>query len=95
MSGEEDRGIRRTPDPLTILNFVLLAALAVLLLWPLLTGGRAPNPYLVGVLLLLRLGVQVWRARTDERLKRPASWGFDLLLIGVIFYVASNQPPAG
>lgn len=83
--------MRGTPDPLTIFSLVLLAVLAVLLLLPLL-GGALPSPYLVGGLLLLRLGVQVWRARTDERLKRPASWAFDLLLIGLMFYLASNQP---
>ena len=79
------------PDPLTMLSLVLLAVLALLLLLPLL-GGSLPSPYLIGGLLLARLGVQVWRARTDERLKRPASWAFDLLLIGLMFYVASNQP---
>lgn len=77
------------PDPLTLLSFGLLVVLAGLLLWPLLSGGGLPHPYLVGGLLLLRLGLQVWRARTDERLKRPASWAIDLLLIGIIFYQAS------
>ena len=51
-----------------------------------------PSPYLIGGLLLLRLGLQVWRAQMDERLKRPASWALDILLIGLIFYLASNQP---
>lgn len=86
-------GKRPTPDAPTIASLVLLVVLAGLLLWPLI-GGAAPNPYLVGGLLMLRLGLQVFRARTDERLKRPASWAFDLLLIGLIFYIASNQPPA-
>lgn len=79
-----------TPDAPTILSFVLLAVLALLLLLPLVTGGRPPSPYLVGGLLLARLGLQVWRAQKDERLKRPASWAFDLLLIGLMLYVASN-----
>ncbi len=83
--------MRGAPDPVTIVSLVLLAVLALLLLLPLL-GGPLPSPYLIGGLLLLRLGVQVWRARTDERLKRPVSWAFDLLLIGLMFYVASNQP---
>ncbi|GAA5501540.1 hypothetical protein Dxin01_01272 [Deinococcus xinjiangensis] len=86
-------GKRPTPDAPTIASLVLLVVLAGLLIWPLI-GGGVPNPYLVGGLLLLRLGLQVFRARTDERLKRPASWAFDLLLIGLIFYIASNQPPA-
>ncbi|WP_291425013.1 hypothetical protein [Deinococcus sp.] len=81
------------PDLLTMLSFALLAVLALLLLWPLLAGGHAPNPYLVGGLLLLRLGVQILRAQRDEKLKRPASWALDFLLIGLIFYTASNQPP--
>ena len=41
-------------------------------------------------LLFARLGVQVFRAQKDERLKRPASWAVDLLLIALIFWVASN-----
>lgn len=85
-------GDRGTPDPLTIISFVLLAVLAVALLLPMLTGGKPLNPYLIGVLLLARLGIQVLRAQKDERLKRPASWAFDILLIGLIFYIASNQP---
>ncbi|GGO21820.1 hypothetical protein [Deinococcus humi] len=83
---------RPTPDPLTIVSFALLGVLAVLLLIPLLTGGAPPSPYLIAGLLLLRLGVQFLRSRRDERLRRPASWAFDLLLIGLIFYVAGNQP---
>ena len=81
-----------TPDLPTIISFVLLGVLAVLLFLPIL-GGPLPSPYLIGGLLLVRLGVQIWRARSDERLKRPASWALDIVLIGLIFYVASNQPP--
>lgn len=83
---------RLRPDTPTIVSLLLLLVLAVLLLLPLL-GGPLPSPYLVGAVLLARLGVQVWRSRTDERLKRPASWAFDLLLVGLIFYLASNQAP--
>ena len=79
------------PDLPTALSFGLLLLLAGLLLWPLLSGGAAPSPYLIGVLLLARLGLQIWRAQRDERLKRPASWAVDLLLIALIFWVASNQ----
>ena len=84
------------PDPLSALSLLLLLVLAGLLLWPLLSGsgasgGAAPSPYLIAGLLLARLGVRVWRATRDERLKRPASWATDLLLIALIFWVASNQ----
>lgn len=85
---------RPKPDPLTMVSFALLGLLVVLLLWPLLSGSRPPSPYLVGGLLLVRLGLQVLRARSDQRLKRPANWALDLLLIALIFYVASNAPPA-
>ncbi|GAA5446539.1 hypothetical protein Ddep01_00282 [Deinococcus depolymerans] len=68
--------------------------LAGLLLWPLLSGGPAPSPYLVAGLLVVRLGLQFLRSRRDERLRRPASWALDILLIALIFYSASNQPPA-
>ncbi|WP_414657027.1 hypothetical protein ACINK0_14135 [Deinococcus sp. VB343] len=82
---------RPTPDLPTLLSFGLLLLLAGLLLWPLLSGGVAPSPYLIGGLLLARLGLQIWRAQRDERLKRPTSWAVDLLLIALIFWVASNQ----
>ncbi|MFC5848085.1 hypothetical protein [Deinococcus petrolearius] len=85
-------GPRRRPDPATMLSLGLLALLALLLLWPLLSGGPAPSPYLVGGLLLARLGLQLWRARSDERLRRPSSWALDLILIGLLFYAASGQP---
>lgn len=88
----DQRPPRPKPDALTIASLVLLAVLAVLLLLPLLMGSPLPSPYLIAGLLLLRLGLRVWQARKDERLKRPVSWAFDLLLIGLIFYVASNQP---
>lgn len=79
------------PDLPTALSFGLLLVLAGLLLWPLLSGGAAPSPYLIAGLLLARLGLQIWRAQRDERLKRPTSWAVDLLLIALIFWVASNQ----
>lgn len=85
---------RPGPDPLTLVSLLLLLVLAALLLWPLLSGGAAPSPMLVIVLLLARSGVQVLRARHDERLKRPASWAIDLLLLGLLLYAASNRPPA-
>ncbi|MDV6374072.1 hypothetical protein [Deinococcus arenicola] len=83
---------RPTPDPLTIASFALLGVLAVMLVIPLLTGNPPPSPYLIAGLLLLRLGLQFLRSRRDEQLRKPAAWAFDLLLIGLIFYVAGNQP---
>jgi len=79
------------PDTLTVTSFVLLGLVAVALLLPLL-GGPTPSPYLVIVLLVGRLGVQFLRSRRDPNLRRPASWAFDVILIGLLFYVASNQP---
>ncbi|GHF30916.1 hypothetical protein HNQ07_000658 [Deinococcus metalli] len=79
------------PDAWTAVSLGLLAVLAVLLLLPLL-GGPLPSPWVVAALLLARLGVQVLRARTDERLRRPASWAFDLILIGLLFYTLANPP---
>lgn len=85
---------RSRPDPATMLSLGLLVVLALLLLWPLVSGGPPPSPYLVGALLVVRLGLQLWRARTDERLRRPSSWALDLILIGLLFYAASGQPGA-
>ena len=85
-------GPRPAPDALTAVSFLLLAALAALLLWPLLAGGAATSPYMIGGLLLARLGVQLLRARRDPRLRRPVSWALDLLIIALIFNVASRQP---
>lgn len=83
---------RSAPDSLTIASFVLLGVLAVLLLWPILTGGPAPSPYLIAALLLARLGIQALRSRRDGRLRRPSAWAFDFIVIGLIFWVASQQP---
>ncbi|WP_216319064.1 hypothetical protein [Deinococcus aestuarii] len=83
---------RPRPDALTAVSLALLAVVAVLLLLPLL-GGPLPSPYLVALLLVARLGVQFLRARRDPTLRRPASWALDLILIGLLFYAASNQPP--
>ncbi|ASN81173.1 MULTISPECIES: hypothetical protein [Deinococcus] len=85
---------RPGPSPATMVSFVLLAVLALLLLAPLVLGSPPPSPFLIAGLLLVRLGVQVYRAQSDPRLKRPASWALDLLLIGLLLYVASNRPAA-
>lgn len=82
---------RSRPDVWTAVSLGLLAVLAVLLLLPLL-GGPLPSPWLVAVLLLVRLGVQVMRARTEPRLRRPAAWAFDLILIGLLFSTIANRP---
>lgn len=79
------------PDLLTALSFGLLAVVGLLLLWPLLSGGQPPHPGVIGVLLLARLGVQLLRSRTDERLRRPVSWAVDLILIGLLFSVVSQR----
>ena len=78
------------PDLLSRLSLLLLLVLAGLLLWPLLSGGPAPSPFLIASLLALRLGLQVWRARTDERYQRPASWALDLILIGLLLWVSTG-----
>lgn len=77
----------------TALSLGLLAVLALLLMLPLM-GGPLPSPWLVAGLLLVRVGVQVVRARTDERLRRPASWAFDLILIGLLFYTLADRAPS-
>lgn len=81
----------RRPDAWTAASLGLLAVLAVLLFLPLL-GGPTPSPWLIAALLLVRIAVQVMRARTDETLRRPASWAFDLILVGLLFWVLANPP---
>ncbi|MFC4453291.1 hypothetical protein [Deinococcus sonorensis] len=83
---------RPPPDRLTLLSLGLLAVLAVLLLLPLL-GVARPPVWLFAALLLVRLGIQVLRARQDPRLRRPASWVLDIALIGLLLWV--SQHPAG
>lgn len=81
---------RPGPDPLTAVSLLLLVGVAVLLLLPLL-GGPLPSPYLVVGLLLARLVIQILRAQRRPELKRPAAWAFDLLLIGLLLWVAANR----
>ena len=80
---------RPGPDALTALSLLLLAVVAALLLLPLL-GGPLPSPYLVVVLLAVRLLVQVVRARRQPELKRPTAWAFDFLLIGLLLWTAAG-----
>ncbi|WP_034383594.1 hypothetical protein [Deinococcus sp. YIM 77859] len=79
------------PDALTAVSLLLLALIAVLLLVPLL-GGPLPSPLLIVLLLAARLVLQVLRARRDPNLKRPAAWALDLILIGLLLWVAANRP---
>lgn len=79
------------PNWLTRISLILLLLVAALLLIPLITGGPKPSPYLVGGMLLARLGLRIWQAQSEPKLKQPVSWAFDVLMIGLIFYVASNQ----
>lgn len=71
---------RPSPTPLQALNLLLLAALAVLLLMPLLGFGLPPLA-LVASLLAARLVIQVLRARREAQLRRPAAWIIDGALI--------------
>lgn len=75
----------------TMISLLLLLVVAVLLLIPLVTAGPLPSPYLVGGLLLVRLGIRIWQAQSEPKLKQPVSWALDLLIIALLFYVASNQ----
>ena len=81
------------PDAWTAASLGLLAVLAVLLFLPLL-GGPTPSPWLVAALLLVRIGVQVMRARSNAALRRPASWALDLILVGLLFWVLATPPAA-
>ncbi|PYE56448.1 hypothetical protein [Deinococcus yavapaiensis] len=71
---------RPRPSPLQALNLLLLAALAVLLLMPLL-GFGLPSLALVASLLAARLVIQVLRARNEPQLRRPGAWILDGALI--------------
>ncbi len=62
---------------------LILLALALLLFAPLLGLGRPPL-WLVAGLLVVRLGLQLWRARFDPGLRRPAAWLIDLALIALL-----------
>ncbi|WP_425147317.1 hypothetical protein [Deinococcus sp.] len=77
------------PDAATSLSLVLLLALAALLFLPLL-GLARPPVWMVAALLALRLIVQVWRARTQPRLRRPAGWLLDAALIGLLLWIGAH-----
>ena len=81
---------RPRPDLLTSVSLLLLVLVAVLLLVPLL-GGPLPSPFLIVLLLAARLVLQFLRARRNPGLKRPAAWAFDLILIGLLLWVAANR----
>jgi Flp pilus assembly protein TadB len=73
---------RAGPDRLTGLSLGLLLAVALLLFAPLL-GYRVPV-WVIALLLAARLGVQLLRARSDARLRRPLSWVIDAALIALL-----------
>ncbi|TSA86490.1 hypothetical protein FNU79_07570 [Deinococcus detaillensis] len=81
-----------SPDRLTALSLLLLLSAALLLFAPLL--GFGVPVWVLAVLLAARLVVQVLRARTDPRLRRPASWVLDVALI-VLLLLTVNQGRAG
>ncbi|ULH15758.1 hypothetical protein MF271_03725 [Deinococcus sp. KNUC1210] len=78
------------PDPATALSLLVLLVLAVLLFLPLLGLGRPPV-WIVAALLLVRLGLQFWRARTQPGLRRPGAWLLDVVLIGLLLWVGNGQ----
>ncbi len=75
----------RTSGVAGLLSLGLLFVFAALLALPLL-GLRRPSPLLLALILLARIGVQVWGARREVRLRRPASWLIDVVLIGLLVW---------
>ena len=71
------------PGPLQVVNLLLLLFVALLLFAPLLGLGKPPL-VLVLVLLAVRLGLQVVRARREPHLRRPGAWLLDLVLIALL-----------
>lgn len=75
--------------PLQLANLLILLVLALLLLAPLLGLGRPPL-WLPAALLALRLGLQLWRARAEPLLRRPAAWLIDAALIALLLTQAKS-----
>ena len=75
------------PNRLAGISLGLLLLVALLLFTPLL-GYRVPV-WVLALLLAARLGVQLLRARSDARLRRPVSW---LLDAGLILLLLSTRP---
>ncbi|WP_245528316.1 hypothetical protein [Deinococcus maricopensis] len=73
-------------DPYALLNLLLLAALALLLLLPLLGLTRRPPIPLVAALLAARLALTVVRARRDPRYRRPTAWLLDAALVALLLF---------
>lgn len=78
------------PTPLATLGLLLLLVLAVLLFLPLLGLGRPPL-WIIVALLLARLLVQVLRARAEPAQRRPVGWLVDVVLIGLLVWVAVGR----
>ncbi|WP_293909185.1 hypothetical protein [Deinococcus sp.] len=70
------------PNRLAAVSLGLLLLAALLLFAPLL-GYRVPV-WVLALLLAARLGVQLLRARSDARLRRPVSWLLDAALIALL-----------
>ena len=78
------------PTPLATVGLLLLLALAVLLFLPLLGLGHPPL-WLIVTLLVARLAVQLLRARAEPAQRRPVGWLVDVVLIGLLIYVALGR----
>ena len=80
------------PDTATRVSLGLLVVFALLLLARLLGVGHPPI-WIMVLLLLARLGVQIWSARQkDGQVRQRASgWVIDLALIALLIYVGFTQ----
>lgn len=74
------------PDLPTRLSLILMLAIGLMLIVPMALGRSPVSPYLIIALLLLRLGLQIWRAQIQPQLKRPLNWLLELSLIALLSY---------
>ncbi|WP_027481729.1 hypothetical protein [Deinococcus pimensis] len=68
------------PAGAALVQLALLVVLAAVLLLPLL-GGPRPPVWVPAALLAARLGIQLWRSRTEPQLRRPGAYLLDAVLI--------------